>query len=689
MRSLNQGEKMRYPRLLGLGVVAAVWASALIGAGSASATTLYKITQFPIAPIASGTEITASLNAGSSLLIKDKNTTTNDTCTGSELKGKTEGSGATVTIPISTLTFSGCSHTLDVLKPGKLHIAWSSPTNGTVSWSEAEITLKSTVFGVSAVCKAGTGTVIGTITAAGSSGEHAVLDLDAKMDCGAMGTSPWTGNYTVTNPTGLVVEGGSTETTLYKIKQFQIAPIASGTEINASLNAGSSLLIKDKNTTTNDTCTGSELKGKTEGSGSTVTIPISTLTFSGCSHTLDLLKPGKVHIAWSSPTNGTVSWSEAEITLKSTVFGVSAVCKAGTGTVIGTITAAGSSGEHAVLDLDAKMDCGAMGTSPWTGNYTVTNPTGLVVEGGSTETTLYKIKQFQIAPIASGTEINASLNAGSSLLIKDKNTTTNDTCTGSELKGKTEGSGSTVTIPISTLTFSGCSHTLDLLKPGKVHIAWSSPTNGTVSWSEAEITLKSTVFGVSAVCKAGTGTVIGTITAAGSSGEHAVLDLDAKMDCGAMGTSPWTGNYTVTNPTGLVVEGGSTETTLYKITQFPIAPIASGTEITASLNAGSSLLIKDKNTTTNDTCTGSELKGKTEGSGATVTIPISTLTFSGCSHTLDVLKPGKLHIAWSSPTNGTVSWSEAEITLKSTVFGVSAVCKAGTGTVIGTITAAG
>jgi hypothetical protein len=106
------------------------------------------------------------------------------------------------------MAFTGCSHTTKVLKSGKLSIAWiAGTTNGTVSLTETEVTFQSTVFGISAVCKAGTGTDIGTLT--GVKEGHATLHIDATktLDCGAfLGKSSWTGTYTVTSPTGLIVE---------------------------------------------------------------------------------------------------------------------------------------------------------------------------------------------------------------------------------------------------------------------------------------------------------------------------------------------------------------------------------------------------------------------------------------------------------------------------------------------------
>jgi poly(3-hydroxybutyrate) depolymerase len=381
--ALKQGETMGSLKLLGLAVLLGLVSNAFMGAGDSSAAELYKrTTSIAGDTLGAGTELAMSLESGSSLILKDSGGTTATTCTGSEVKGKTEAGGTTVTMPVSTLTYSGCSDTTTVLKPGKIHIAWSSTTDGTVSWSESEVTVVSTAFGASAVCKAGASTTLGSLTGAKSETEQATLDVNAKISCGILGTATLTGTYKATSPTGLVVEGSATETELYK-RTTSIAgdTLGAGTELAMSLESGSSLILKDSGGTTATTCTGSEVKGKTEAGGTTVTMPVSTLTYSGCSDTTTVLKPGKIHIAWSSTTDGTVSWSESEVTVVSTAFGASAVCKAGASTTLGSLTGAKSETEQATLDVNAKISCGILGTATLTGTYKATSPTGLVVEG--------------------------------------------------------------------------------------------------------------------------------------------------------------------------------------------------------------------------------------------------------------------------------------------------------------------
>jgi hypothetical protein len=191
---------MKYVKMLGLAAVAAMALMAF--AGSASATTL------EIGGVAQNraVTITASLKTGTSALLKDELGTTTDTCTASSVVGTTSAfdppSG-----PVGTLTFTGCSHTTTVIANGNLSVAWTSGTNGTVSSNGAEVTVVSTFFGASATCKTGTGTPIGTLT--GVSTGDATMDINATLNCGILGSSSWTGTYTVTSATSSTLPSGT------------------------------------------------------------------------------------------------------------------------------------------------------------------------------------------------------------------------------------------------------------------------------------------------------------------------------------------------------------------------------------------------------------------------------------------------------------------------------------------------
>jgi hypothetical protein len=175
---------------------AALAAVACVAAGSASATTL------AVTGVAknSAVSLEASLAAGSSTIVRDTNQTSTETCTQSTMKGATESpfTGATVTATLSSLTFAGCSHKTTVIKPGKLHFAWTSGTNAVVSSSGMQVTTESTIFGISCTSNTGTGTTIGTLT--GVKEGNATLDINAVITKGICGTYNWTGTYVITTP---------------------------------------------------------------------------------------------------------------------------------------------------------------------------------------------------------------------------------------------------------------------------------------------------------------------------------------------------------------------------------------------------------------------------------------------------------------------------------------------------------
>jgi hypothetical protein len=191
---------MKHLKCLGLAALAAMALTAFLGAGTASATTL----QAGGKNLPAGSEFITTLKAGTSSIMKDSSGTTTDTCTQSENRNKTTNeTGAKV---ISTVTFqqtSGCSHTVKVLKTGSGTIEWTSGINGSVTAAESEVTVVSTAFGASAVCKTGAGTPIGTLT--GAKEGHATMDVNAKISCGILGTATLTSTYTVTSPTALTV----------------------------------------------------------------------------------------------------------------------------------------------------------------------------------------------------------------------------------------------------------------------------------------------------------------------------------------------------------------------------------------------------------------------------------------------------------------------------------------------------
>jgi len=137
---------MKYLKMLGLAVVAALVLSALAGAGTASATVLCKEDPIPKSPCGSdfpsGTVIKGQLPAGVSNLWRRSGKVI-DTCTAATLVGVTSNTGgfsSSVFVPLSSLTWTGCTTTREVLKPGTLEISYTGATEtvGTLKLKEIQ-----------------------------------------------------------------------------------------------------------------------------------------------------------------------------------------------------------------------------------------------------------------------------------------------------------------------------------------------------------------------------------------------------------------------------------------------------------------------------------------------------------------------------------------------------------------------
>jgi hypothetical protein len=209
---------MKYLKMLGLAALSAM-ALMAVTAGTASATTLEIGGATQNKPVT----ITASLKAGTSVLLKNTSGSSENTCTQSHLHGTTTWSttggvtthnsytGEQLTGALSFLQFGtdatgkGCTTNVTVHKAGKLHIKHiAGTTNGTLTSSEAEVTSFSAAFGTYINCKTGTGTHLGTLT--GVKEGHATMHVNAVLNCGFfVPSAQWIGTYTVTSPTGFGV----------------------------------------------------------------------------------------------------------------------------------------------------------------------------------------------------------------------------------------------------------------------------------------------------------------------------------------------------------------------------------------------------------------------------------------------------------------------------------------------------
>lgn len=203
---------MKYPKALGLAAVAAMALTALLGAGSASATVLCKTA------LEEGCAGTWDYPAGTEIDLSLVGTTSTsgtsgellDTCTESTSKGSTTNTGGaseTVDWNLTVYSSSNCTGTTDTISNGSLEVHWiAGSTNGTVTSKNTQAT-KIIPGGVS--CTYGTGASgsdLGTLEGGAEPTLHVKTPL-AKLAGSFLcpGEVVWDGFYAVTSPQPLYV----------------------------------------------------------------------------------------------------------------------------------------------------------------------------------------------------------------------------------------------------------------------------------------------------------------------------------------------------------------------------------------------------------------------------------------------------------------------------------------------------
>ena len=201
---------MKHLKILGLAAVAALGLMALVGAGTASATTLATDAAGTI-HYTKGTVIDSSLKPGTSATLEETGGGVIATCTESTVRGTLQDpvvktgeveyvSGTWITGPIDEITWKSCSQTTDNLSLGSLEIMKTGADEGEVVGKNSSVTLS--VFGVS--CVYGTsaeGNKLGTIKG-GEAPELVINAVLPKKEGGFLcpGSGRWTATYIATEP---------------------------------------------------------------------------------------------------------------------------------------------------------------------------------------------------------------------------------------------------------------------------------------------------------------------------------------------------------------------------------------------------------------------------------------------------------------------------------------------------------
>lgn len=210
---------MRYLKLhVPVGCVALVL-TMLLGAGSSSATVLCSENKIPC-PVGKdyefNTVIAASLEAGTTMVLRDTSSMVVNKCTGSKLESRTENTGAKG-VPIKTeitkLTFEGCSFKTVVTLPGWLDLDYA----GGLTDTKSILTLKTTEITVN------------------------VLGVDCVYGAEIIGSN--VGLFKGGNPAKMEIFGGS----LAKREGPMFCPSHIVAEGKYTVNAPKPLYTKDKN----------------------------------------------------------------------------------------------------------------------------------------------------------------------------------------------------------------------------------------------------------------------------------------------------------------------------------------------------------------------------------------------------------------------------------------------------------
>jgi hypothetical protein len=182
-------------KTIGLAALAAMTLMAFIGASSASATTM-KVTT---ATQNSSVTITATLQSGASVTVKNTPGTPQNTCTTSDTHNSTEPPYTASRVKVSGgLSLSNCTRNVTVHSAGSLYFEHIEGTeNATVYSEEMEVTVGAPLVGYLTL-KTSESTQVGTLTGVGHG--QATLHLNAVVDCGI--SCVVEGPYVITSPDG-------------------------------------------------------------------------------------------------------------------------------------------------------------------------------------------------------------------------------------------------------------------------------------------------------------------------------------------------------------------------------------------------------------------------------------------------------------------------------------------------------
>lgn len=205
---------MKRIKMLGLAVVAAAALTALLGAGTASATELCSTNTSPCTGTMYGPGTALEANLTGTAILETTGGTVLDECTGGGVAGtitNTGGASETVnaSIPTAGLTWTGCSRSTTTTEGGELEIHTDSAAadgNGTLTAKGFTVQI-ATILGT---CTYGFGTTTASDLGTLKGGNPASIEISTivprKTGAACPAEARWTAKYEVVKPKPLFVE---------------------------------------------------------------------------------------------------------------------------------------------------------------------------------------------------------------------------------------------------------------------------------------------------------------------------------------------------------------------------------------------------------------------------------------------------------------------------------------------------
>lgn len=543
-----------------LGALLAVSALTLsvLAAPSASATVLCKTATSPCTsgPYGVGTLVELSLKSETKSVLHTL--VGNIECSEASLEAEiTKVGGAATNVSGSSLNskFKGCNGTVTVLKAGTFTVESPTEGNGTLKLEGLETTTERE--GVHCIYSGSVSLSLKGGEMASASGAVTLSHTGGKAGgfCGT--TAEWTVEYTVTSPAPLFVEEkAAPSVSLCKTATNPCSGAGNtypkGTTVEAGLKSGTKFSL----TTSfgEIRCSESTIKGEVTnggGSGTPVSIAVSSFSLGSCNCGVTVLQKGSFSIEEASAGNGKLVSSNFETTFE--CLEIHCVFKTSS-TPIGTW----KGGETATVAMEGKVPrtggrsgstCGSEGTLA--AEYKVTSPAPMYVEEKAAPSpVLCKTATNPCSsPYAIGTEIQMSLRPGVKSVLHVANGALE--CNKGSLKGEVQ-TNEGVSGPITVFSFEECNGLVAILVRGTFSIGSTSGGNGTLKLRNFETTTEfkgvhCIYFGSAFFSLAGGETA--------SSGGTATLDrTGGRSGAFCSSTASWTVEYSATAPAPLFAE---------------------------------------------------------------------------------------------------------------------------------------